>query len=73
VYKRQHYALVTGARVKIGFQASLKLLRAGAHVIVTTRFPIDAAARYANEADYADYRPRLQIHGIDLRLSLIHI
>jgi NAD(P)-dependent dehydrogenase (short-subunit alcohol dehydrogenase family) len=62
-----HYALVTGARVKIGFQASLKLLRAGAHVIVTTRFPIDAAARYANEADYADYRPRLQIHGIDLR------
>src|SRR5579863_3460441 len=37
------YALVTGARVKIGFQASLKLLRAGAHVVVTTRFPIDAA------------------------------
>ena len=27
-----HYALVTGARVKIGYQASLKLLRAGAHV-----------------------------------------
>ena len=26
------YALVTGARVKIGYQASLKLLRAGAHV-----------------------------------------
>ena len=34
-----HYALVTGARVKIGFQASLKLLRAGAHVIVTTQIP----------------------------------
>src|SRR5277367_4006537 len=28
-----HYALITGARVKIGFQASLKLLRAGAYVI----------------------------------------
>ena len=62
-----HYALITGARVKIGYQASLKLLRAGAHVIVTTRFPIDAAHRYAAEADYADFHPRLRIHGLDLR------
>ncbi len=64
---RGHYALVTGARVKIGYQAALKLLRAGAHVIVTTRFPVDAAARYAGEADYAAFRDRLQIHGLDLR------
>jgi NAD(P)-dependent dehydrogenase (short-subunit alcohol dehydrogenase family) len=62
-----HYALVTGARVKIGFQASLKLLRAGAHVIVTTRFPIDAADRYAQESDFQTFRGRLQIHGLDLR------
>jgi NAD(P)-dependent dehydrogenase (short-subunit alcohol dehydrogenase family) len=62
-----HYALVTGARVKIGYQAALKLLRAGAHVIVTTRFPVDAAARYAGEADYAVFRARLQIFGLDLR------
>jgi NAD(P)-dependent dehydrogenase (short-subunit alcohol dehydrogenase family) len=62
-----HYALVTGARVKIGFQASLKLLRAGAHVIVTTRFPIDAADRYSREPDFAAFRDRLQIHGLDLR------
>ena len=62
-----HYALVTGARVKIGFQASLKLLRAGAHVIVTTRFPIDAADRYAREPDFAAFCSRLQIHGLDLR------
>jgi len=60
-------ALVTGARVKIGFQAALKLLRAGAHVIVTTRFPVDAAARYAREPDYAQFSERLQIHGLDLR------
>jgi NAD(P)-dependent dehydrogenase (short-subunit alcohol dehydrogenase family) len=64
---RGHYALVTGARVKIGYQAALKLLRAGAHVIVTTRFPVDAAARYAGEADYATFRDRVQIHGLDLR------
>ncbi len=64
-----HYALVTGARVKIGYQASLKLLRAGAHVVVTTRFPIDAADRYSSEADFAAFRGRLQIHGLDLRHS----
>jgi NAD(P)-dependent dehydrogenase (short-subunit alcohol dehydrogenase family) len=62
-----HYALVTGARVKIGYQAALKLLRAGAHVIVTTRFPIDAADRYAKEPDFAAFRERLQVHGLDLR------
>ncbi|MCA2996664.1 MAG: oxidoreductase, partial [Gemmatimonas sp.] len=32
-------ALLTGGRVKIGYQAGIKLLRAGAHLIVTTRFP----------------------------------
>lgn len=62
-----HVALVTGARVKIGYQASLKLLRAGAHVVVTTRFPIDAADRYATEPDFSEFRERLQIHGLDLR------
>ncbi len=62
-----HYALVTGARVKIGFQASLKLLRAGAHVVVTTRFPIDAADRYSSEPDFPLFRERLEIHGLDLR------
>jgi NAD(P)-dependent dehydrogenase (short-subunit alcohol dehydrogenase family) len=62
-----HFALVTGARVKIGYQASLKLLRAGAHVIVTTRFPVDAADRYSREPDFPAYRGRLQIHGLDLR------
>jgi NAD(P)-dependent dehydrogenase (short-subunit alcohol dehydrogenase family) len=62
-----HHALVTGARVKIGFQASLKLLRAGAHVIVTTRFPIDAAGRYSKEPDFPAFSERLEIHGLDLR------
>ena len=61
------YALVTGARVKIGYQASLKLLRAGAHVVVTTRFPIDAAGRYEKESDFPAFRDRLQIYGLDLR------
>ncbi|MBI3829314.1 MAG: SDR family oxidoreductase [Planctomycetes bacterium] len=62
-------AVVTGARVKIGFQAALKLLRAGASVVATTRFPHDAAQRYAAEPDYAQWSGRLWIHGIDLRHS----
>jgi NAD(P)-dependent dehydrogenase (short-subunit alcohol dehydrogenase family)/RimJ/RimL family protein N-acetyltransferase len=60
-------ALLTGGRVKIGYQAGLKLLRAGSHLIVTTRFPRDAAARYAQETDFADWRDRLEIFGLDLR------
>jgi NAD(P)-dependent dehydrogenase (short-subunit alcohol dehydrogenase family) len=62
-------ALVTGARVKIGYQAALKLLRGGATVVATTRFPHDAARRYATEPDFADWRRRLRIHGLDLRHS----
>src|SRR5262245_5167352 len=64
---RGRVALLTGGRVKIGYQAGMKLLRAGAHVIVTTRFPRDAAARYAREADVADWVDRLEIFGLDLR------
>lgn len=60
-------ALVTGGRVKIGYHAVIFLLRAGAKVIVTTRFPNDAAKRYAAEADFAEWGDRLEIHGLDLR------
>ena len=60
-------ALLTGGRVKIGFQAGLKLLRAGAHLIVTTRFPRDSAKRYAQEADFGEWGHRLEIFGLDLR------
>ncbi len=60
-------ALLTGARVKIGYQASLMLLRSGARVIATTRFPKDAAVRYCREPDAQSWLHRLHIHGLDLR------
>lgn len=60
-------AVVTGARVKIGYQAAIMLLRNGCHVVVTTRFPRDAAARYAKEVDFAEWSDRLSIYGLDLR------
>ena len=64
---RGRVALLTGGRVKIGYQTGLKLLRAGAHLIVTTRFARDSAARYAQEADFAEWGHRLEIFGLDLR------
>jgi NAD(P)-dependent dehydrogenase (short-subunit alcohol dehydrogenase family) len=64
---RGRVALLTGGRVKIGYQAALKLLRCGAELIVTTRFPRDSASRYAKEPDFADWANRLEIFGLDLR------
>ena len=53
---RGRVALVTGARVKIGYQAAILLLRAGCNVVACTRFPRDAAARYAREPDFAGWK-----------------
>ncbi len=64
---RGRVALLTGGRVKIGYQAGLKLLRAGAHLIVTTRFPRDSASRYSQEPDFEEWAHRLEIFGLDLR------
>jgi NAD(P)-dependent dehydrogenase (short-subunit alcohol dehydrogenase family) len=52
--------------VKIGFHVTLKLLRDGAEVLVTTRFPRDAARRFAAVPDCADWLERLHVHGVDL-------
>lgn len=64
---RGHVAIVTGARVKIGYEIALKLLRAGSTVVATTRFPKDAAYRYAQEKDFDEWKERLQIYGMDFR------
>jgi NAD(P)-dependent dehydrogenase (short-subunit alcohol dehydrogenase family) len=64
---RGRTALITGSRVKIGYQAAILMLRAGARVICTTRFPRDAAARYAREHDFDEWKDRLEIFGMDLR------
>jgi len=64
---RGRVALLTGGRVKIGYQAGIKLLRAGAQLIVCTRFPRDSAMRYAAEPDFKEWGSRLEIFGLDLR------
>lgn len=60
-------ALVTGGRIKIGYETALKLLRSGAFVVVTTRFPVDAVKRYSEEKDFANWNERLRIYQIDFR------
>ncbi|HRC58675.1 MAG TPA: SDR family oxidoreductase, partial [Kofleriaceae bacterium] len=64
---RGRVVMVTGARVKIGYQAAIKVLRAGAECVVATRFPVDAARRFALEPDAAQWQHRLHVYGIDLR------
>ncbi len=60
-------ALLTGGRAKIGMYIALRLLRDGAETTITTRFPRDAARRFAAMPDSADWIDRLDIVGIDLR------
>ena len=60
-------ALLTGGRAKIGMYIALRLLRDGAHLTITTRFPRDAVRRFTGLADSADWIHRLKVVGIDLR------
>ena len=64
---RGRRALLTGGRAKIGMYIALRLLRDGAQLTITTRFPRDAARRFAAMADSEDWLHRLSIAGIDLR------
>lgn len=60
-------AIITGARVKVGYATTLKLLRSGANVIATTRFPALAMKQFAQEVDFEQWQARLCIYGLDLR------
>ena len=60
-------ALLTGGRAKIGMYIALALLRDGADLTITTRFPKDAARRFRSMPDSGDWLHRLTVVGIDLR------
>ncbi|HEY5189708.1 MAG TPA: SDR family NAD(P)-dependent oxidoreductase [Solirubrobacteraceae bacterium] len=60
-------ALLTGGRAKIGMYIALRLLRDGARTTITTRFPKDAARRFAALPDSGEWLDRLDIVGVDLR------
>ena len=64
--------LLTGSRIKIGYYIALSLLRSGATLIATSRFVVDAAARFKKEEDYGQWAPRLHLYRLDLRnLALV--
>ncbi|SFS71465.1 SDR family oxidoreductase [Marininema halotolerans] len=63
----QYTSLVTGGRTKIGYFTALRLLRDGARVIITTRFPYDALQQYIQEHDYETWKDRIHIFGLDFR------
>ncbi|ORY15981.1 hypothetical protein BCR34DRAFT_622577 [Clohesyomyces aquaticus] len=62
-------ALVTGARVNLGFHTALRLLRCGARVIATSRYPRDAVTRYLAKKDSGEWRDRLRVVGADFRCA----
>ncbi|MGF1430855.1 SDR family NAD(P)-dependent oxidoreductase [Kitasatospora sp. LaBMicrA B282] len=64
---RGRRALLTGGRVKIGFQLALMMLRDGAELIVTSRFPHDTVRRFRAAPGSEQWWERLTVVGIDLR------
>ncbi|WP_042374591.1 SDR family NAD(P)-dependent oxidoreductase [Streptacidiphilus neutrinimicus] len=64
---RGRRALLTGGRVKIGFQLALMLLRDGAELITTSRFPHDTLRRFRAAPGSDAWWDRLTVVGIDLR------
>lgn len=59
--------ILTGGRVKVGFATGLKLLRANATLVLTTRFPALALEQFQQEKDYDKWKDNLIVYGLDLR------
>ena len=59
--------ILTGGRVKVGYATALFLLRNGANLMVTTRFPGLAYEQFTKEPDFEQWKNRLSLYGLDLR------
>ena len=64
---RGRTAFVTGGRVNLGFHTALRLLRSGARVVISSRYPLDAHRRYSQEQDAEGWMDRLKFVGADFR------
>ncbi|QGR54241.1 dehydrogenase [Moumouvirus maliensis] len=62
-------AIVIGGRIKLGYQIALKLLRAGAKVMITTRSVKSALEYYLQEPDYNKFSDRLYVYSQPFDLS----
>jgi NAD(P)-dependent dehydrogenase (short-subunit alcohol dehydrogenase family) len=63
------HTLVTGGRINLGYSTALRLLRCGAKVIISSRYPADAVMRYSTEPDFAQWEKRLKVVGADFRTA----
>lgn len=61
--------LVTGGRINLGFHTARRLLRCGANVIVSSRYPRDAELRFSRQHDFDEWSPRLRVVGADFRTA----
>lgn len=59
--------LLTGCRIKIGYEILVSLLRCGAVVIGTTRFVHDCLNKLMQEKDYDEWKDRVHLFALDLR------
>ena len=61
--------VVTGCRVKVGLAICAMLLRRGAVVVGTTRFPHDCLRRLQQDPDFrvGDWAARLHLYAVDFR------
>ncbi|MHB1952225.1 MAG: SDR family NAD(P)-dependent oxidoreductase [Sulfobacillus sp.] len=64
-------AVVTGGRMKLGYQVALKLLRAGAEVYITSRCPEQALENYRQEPDWDELSQRLHVSRVPLDLQTV--
>jgi NAD(P)-dependent dehydrogenase (short-subunit alcohol dehydrogenase family) len=63
---RGKIAVLTGGRIKIGYQIALRLLRCGCTLLATSRFPANALARFQQEQDYPVWKEQLHLLYADL-------
>lgn len=61
------HVVLTGGRVKVGYATALHLLRHGAHLMLTSRFPGLAMDQLQQEEDFDEWKDRLFVYGLDLR------
>jgi NAD(P)-dependent dehydrogenase (short-subunit alcohol dehydrogenase family) len=59
-------AIVTGGRIKIGYETALSLLKNGATVVVTSRFVDDCLERYSKEVSFDSFKDRLHIYQLNM-------
>lgn len=59
-------AIVTGGRVKIGYETAIRLLKNGCKVIVTSRFVDDCLERYEKDPDFSKFKDNLYIYQLNM-------